>query len=71
MGGDVRLIDDKNKLIGIYHVAEAKKKCQLLGLDLVLINPNLKPPLCKAYNYKEEMYKKFSNEVLKRNILEK
>jgi len=66
--GEVRLLDGQNKLIGIYNVIEARKKCKELNTDLVLINPNSKPMTCKAMNYKEDLYKKFMKDVFEKDL---
>jgi len=31
--------------------------------DIVLVNEAVTPPICKAYNYKEHLYKQFIKEI--------
>jgi translation initiation factor IF-3 len=55
----VRVIDDKGKQIGVLKTADAIDKAQELGLDLIEIAPNAKPPVAKIiglgkYKYQEE-----------------
>jgi len=45
-----------------------RKKCRDLGTDLLLINPNSKPMICKAMNYKEDLYKKFVKDVFEKDL---
>lgn len=66
--GDVRLLDEGNRLIGLYHIDEARKKCEELGKDLVMTNLNARPPICKAYDYKADLYQRFTKEVLEKDL---
>lgn len=52
----VRLIDQNGKMVGIVSNAEAQNKAQMAGLDLVEIDPNQRPPLCKVMNYGKFKY---------------
>ena len=40
----------------------------MLKLDMVLTNATSRPPICKAYNYREDLYKKFVKEVVEKDI---
>lgn len=35
-----------------------------MNLDIVLVNSQAKPVICKTQNYKEEIYSKFAKEVI-------
>lgn len=53
---EVRLIDAEGKLIGIMPFREALEKATLQGLDLVEMNRNGNPPVCKLLNYGKYKY---------------
>ncbi len=58
---EVRLIDSDGKQLGIYPLQEALSIAEDKGLDLVEINPDANPPVCKILDYgkfKYEMTKK-------------
>ena len=44
---EVRLSDEEGNQLGIFPISEALKKATDLGLDLVEIVPQAKPPVCK------------------------
>jgi translation initiation factor IF-3 len=52
----VRLIDSEGKMIGIMPFREAFTRAQGLGMDLVEINRNSSPPVCKILNYGKFKY---------------
>lgn len=66
--GDVRLLDEGNRLLGIYNLDEARRKCEELQKDIVMTNLNARPPICKAYDYKDDLYKKFLKEVIEKDL---
>lgn len=39
-----------------------------MNADLLLINSNTKPMICKAVNYKEELYRKFVKDVFEKDL---
>jgi translation initiation factor IF-3 len=49
--GNVRLIDSNNKLVGVLPIDEAKRKAVASSLDLVLLNAEATPPVCRLINY--------------------
>ena len=58
---EVRLIDEKGDQLGVVPIVEAMKRANEVGLDLVEVSPNAKPPVCKLLDYgkyKFEMEKK-------------
>ncbi|CAD8063585.1 unnamed protein product [Paramecium sonneborni] len=63
--GDVRLLDAQNKLIGVFACEEARKKADKLGQDLIMINQEIKPALCKVCDYSDELASKFMNDIVK------
>lgn len=52
----MRVIDQEGKQIGLLNREEALKKSDELGLDLVLIAPNAKPPVAKIIDFKKFLY---------------
>ena len=57
----MRLIDEEGEQVGIITRAEALKRADEAGLDLVEVSPNSDPPVCKIMNfgkYKYELAKK-------------
>lgn len=68
---DVRLIDTKGKLVGVYNLKEALKKTDKMKQDLVLINEKVKPAICKVMNYKETLFRQFIKEISGKEQLEK
>lgn len=64
---DVRLLDEKGKVIGLYTPVQAKKKVEQLKKDLVLINEDSTPIICKALPFKEEIVRRFYQERVLKN----
>ena len=48
--------------MGVYPLATAREKADELGLDLVEISPNAKPPVCKIIDYKKFLYEQKKRE---------
>ena len=48
---EVRLIDEKGEQLGVVPTAEAMRRANAVGLDLVEVSPNAKPPVCKLLDY--------------------
>lgn len=53
---EVRVIDEKGKQIGLMSASQALQQARTLGLDLVEIVPNAKPPVCKIINFKKFLF---------------
>jgi translation initiation factor IF-3 len=53
---EVRCLGDDGTQYGIIPRSEALAKADELGLDLVLIAPDAKPPVCKIMNYGKFKY---------------
>ncbi len=70
---EVRLIGEDGKQIGIVPLREALDRADDAGLDLVEINPNARPPVCKIMDYGKYRYeqsKKERESRQKRRIIE-
>lgn len=55
---EVRCIGNDGEQLGVLKTTEAKKIAQDAGLDLVLISPTAKPPVCKIMDYGKFCYQK-------------
>lgn len=53
---EVRLIDNEGDLIGIMSSDEALKIAYQKNLDMVLIAPTAKPPVCKIMDYNKYIF---------------
>jgi translation initiation factor IF-3 len=74
---EVRLVSEDGKQLGIYQTNIAKQMAEELGLDLIEINPNARPPVCKLMDYgkykfnlqkREKEIKKSQHEIITKNI---
>jgi translation initiation factor IF-3 len=52
----IRVIDSKGNMLGILSLKEGIEKAEELGLDLVEVSPNAKPPVCKIIEYGKFKY---------------
>lgn len=52
---DVRLVGD-NVVVGVYGLAEARRQAADLDLDLVAINDQQQPPICRIVDYGKFLY---------------
>ena len=52
----VRCIDPDGEQLGILSIDEAMNKAEELGLDLVELQPNADPPVCKILDYGKHKY---------------
>lgn len=52
----MRLIDQDGKQLGIFVTSKAYERAQQIGLDLVEISPQGKPPVCKIMDYGKYQY---------------
>ena len=69
---EVQLITHEGENIGIVPIGEAINRAQEVGLDLIEIAPNVKPPVCKIIDYgkyKYELQKKASNGKKKQKVI--
>ncbi|MGJ8737186.1 translation initiation factor IF-3 [Zobellia laminariae] len=58
---EVRLVGD-NVEVGVYPIRVALDKSEEMGLDLVEISPDAKPPVCKIIDYKKFLYEQKKRE---------
>lgn len=52
----IRVVDQDNKQIGVIDTRDALRMAEEAGLDLVEIQPNVRPPLCKIMDYGKYRY---------------
>jgi len=53
---EILLIDETGVRVGVVPTAEALQRAQDLGLDLVEVAPNLRPPVCKILDFGKYQY---------------
>ncbi len=53
---EVRLIDDTNTNIGVVDIRYAQDRADDVGLDLVEVAPNARPPVCRIMDYGKFQY---------------
>ena len=65
---NVRCIDAEGEQLGVLSIAEALEKAYEAGLDLVELQPNAEPPVCKILDYGKFKYQaqKRANEARKK-----
>jgi translation initiation factor IF-3 len=54
---EIRVITRDGENLGVMKTPEALEKAKEMGLDLVEISPNAKPPVCKIMDYSKYMYR--------------
>ena len=52
------MIDHENKHLGVMSSRDALQRAEEVGLDLVEVSPNAKPPVCKIMDYGKYQYEK-------------
>ena len=70
---EVQLIGAQGEKVGVVSLEEALDKASEVNLDLVLVAPNVNPPVCKIMNYgkyKFEQAKKEKEAKKKQKVLE-
>ena len=70
---EVQLIGAQGEKVGVVSLNEALEKAEEANLDLVLVAPNVNPPVCKIMNYgkyKFEQAKKEKEAKKKQKVLE-
>ena len=67
--GDVRLIDEEGSQVGIVRLAEALDLANEKELDLVEMNPNSDPPLCKIMDFGKFKYDQSKNSKQVQKVL--
>lgn len=58
----VRVIDQDNRQVGIVETPRAMQMAREAGLDLVEVDPNAKPPVCRIIDYGKMKYDKSKQE---------
>lgn len=53
---EVRVVGSDGKQIGVMNTREALAMAQKVGLDLVELSPNARPPVCRILDYGKYMY---------------
>jgi len=53
---EVLLIDEKGEKIGVIGTDQAREMAMKVGLDLVEVGPNVRPPVCKIMDYSKYIY---------------
>ena len=70
---EIRLIGAEGENVGVVTPAEGMEMAEELGLDLVEISPNAKPPVCKIMDlgkFKYEQQKKEAEARKKQKVIE-
>ena len=59
---EVRVLSEEGEQLGVMSIQEAQKLAEDAGVDLVKINPNAKPPVCKIADYGKFKYEQTRKE---------
>src|SRR3546814_10839250 len=64
----VRLVDENGEQVGVVSTADARRRAESAGLDLMEVSPNAEPPVCKILDYGRLRYEaqKKKNEARKK-----
>jgi len=64
----VRLVDENGEQVGVVSTADALRRAENAGLDLMEVSPNADPPVCKILDYGRFRYEaqKKKNEARKK-----
>lgn len=63
---EVRVLGQNNELVGVMPTAEAIRKAEDEGVDLVEISPNADPPVCRLIEYGKYLYEKSKDQKKKK-----
>jgi translation initiation factor IF-3 len=69
----VRLVDENGEQVGVVSTADALRRAEAAGLDLMEVSPNADPPVCKILDYgrfRYEAQKKKNEARKKQKIIE-
>ncbi|MFM7622048.1 MAG: translation initiation factor IF-3, partial [Alphaproteobacteria bacterium] len=69
----VRVIDEEGHDLGVLALQDALRKAEAVGLDLVEVAPQARPPVCKFLNYgkfRYEQQKKKAEAKKKQKVVE-
>ena len=53
---EVRLIDAENEQVGVVSIEEARRIAEEAGMDLVEVQPNAEPPVCRVMDFGKFKY---------------
>jgi translation initiation factor IF-3 len=53
---EIRLIDEKGEQVGVVPTADAMKRADEVGLDLVEVSPTARPPVCRIMDFGKFKY---------------
>ena len=59
---EVRVLSEEGEQLGVMTIQDARKLAEDAGVDLVKINPNAKPPVCKIVDYGKFKYEQTRKE---------
>ncbi|MBQ7563753.1 MAG: translation initiation factor IF-3 [Lachnospiraceae bacterium] len=59
---EVRVVTETGEQLGIMPIAEARARAEEAGVDLVMIAPNAKPPVCRIIDYGKFKYEQTRKE---------
>jgi len=59
---ELRVVDSDGEPLGVISAAEARKIAEEKDLDLVMISPNAKPPVCKIMDFGKYVYEQSKKE---------
>ncbi len=59
---EVRLIDENEEQVGIVDTNDARRRAKEVGLDLVEVSPQARPPVCKIMDYGKFLYQQRKKE---------
>jgi len=69
----VRLVDENGEQVGVVSIADALRRAENAGMDLMEVSPNADPPVCKILDYgrfRYEAQKKKNEARKKQKIIE-
>ena len=61
---EVRLISENGEQLGVVSIEVALEKAREVGLDLIEVGPNTKPPVCKILDYGKLKYEEKKKQQL-------
>jgi len=61
---DIKLLDENNKLIGVYPASEARKKAYNMKKDITLVNSTSDPVICRVLQFRNDLLNKFFDEIV-------
>ncbi len=59
---EVRVISEEGEMLGVMPTAEAMRRADDAGLDLIMISPNANPPVCRIEDFGKFRYEQLRKE---------